>query len=155
MPMTLKQREKLIGWGRYALAILGGGAMLCFSNFLQLTGLIRGDGFLLLVVLFGILIGMMTSELPGAIASGFLAFFVGTLMFFGFILLPVGGAVSWQLAEVLVYFAIDSVIRLIPFSFLAIVLIGPVVGRIIGPDWYPVGIQKHELKVPLPEKEAS
>ena len=152
--MALKQREKLIGWGRYALAILGGGAMLCFGNFLQLIGLIRGDGFLLLVVLFGILIGMMASELPGAIASGFLAFFVGTLMFFGFIFLPVGGAVSFQLAEVLVYFAINSVIGVTALAFLAMVLVGPVVGRIIGPDWYPVQLQKHELKVPLPEKEA-
>jgi hypothetical protein len=154
MPMTLKRREKLVGLGRYALAILGGGAMLCYGSFLQLVGLIRGEVFLLLVILFGILIGMMASELPSAIVSGFLAFFVGTLMFFGFILLPVGGAVSWQLAEVLVYFAIDSVIRVIVLSFFAIVLIGPVVGRIIGPDWYQVRIQKHTLKVPLPEKEA-
>jgi len=153
--MTLKRREKLFGWGRYALAVLGGGAMLCFGHFLQLIGLIRGEGFLLLALLFGILIGMMAHELPAAIASGFLAFFVGTLMFFGFILLPVGGAVSWQLAEVLVYFAIDSVVRSILLGFFSIVLIGPVVGVIIGPNWNPVEIQKHELKVPLPERGAN
>lgn len=153
MPMTAKRREKLTGLGRYAFAIMGGGVMLCFCNFLQLVGLISGDIFLLLVYLFGLLVGMMTSELPGAIASGFLAFFVGTLMFFGFIVLPVGGAASAQLAEVLVYFAIDSVIRVMVLSFLAMVLVGPVLGRIIGPEWYPVEIHKHQLKVPLPEKQ--
>jgi hypothetical protein len=153
--MTTKQTEKLAGLARYAFAIIGGGVMLCFGNFLQLVGFIGGDIFLLLVVVFGILIGMMANELPSAIASGFLAFFVGTLMFFGFILLPVGGAVSSQLADVLVYFAIDSAVRVMVLSFLAGVLVGPVLGRIIGPDWYPVQIGKHTLKVPLPEKEVS
>ncbi len=153
MSMTTRQREKLTRWGRYAFAILGGGMMLCFANFLQLVGLIGGELFLLLVLLCGILVGMMASELPGSIAAGFLTFFTGTLMFFGLIILPIGASVSWEFADILVRFAIDSVVRVVAFSFLAIVLVGPVIGRILGPEWYPVEIRKHELKVPLPEKE--
>jgi hypothetical protein len=153
MPMTAKRREKLVELGRHTVAILGGGVMLSFANLIQLVGLIRGEIFLALALLFGILIGMMTTELPHAVISGFLAFFAGILMFFGFIVLPMCGAVSLEMAETLVGFAAFSVVRVLLFSFLAVVLVGPVIGRIVGPQWHAAEIGKHELKVPLPAKE--
>jgi hypothetical protein len=153
MPMTAKRKERLFELGRHAVAVLGGGLMICSAHLLQLMELIHGEIFLILVFLIGVLIGMMSTELPHAIISGFLAYFSGILTFYGFIFLSVGGVVTAQIAEVLLEFATFSVVRVLLFSFFAEVLVGPVIGRIIGPQWYAAQIGKHWLKVPLPEKQ--
>jgi hypothetical protein len=152
MPMSGKQKEKLLDLGRQVAAMLGGGLILCTANLLQLMQIVRGEVFVVLAFLVGILVGMMSTELPHAIVSGFLAYFAGVLTFYGFIFLSVGGSLNPLIAEASLEFATFSIIRVLLFSFFAEVLVGPVVGRIIGPQWYAPQVGKHELRVPLPEK---
>jgi hypothetical protein len=153
MELTGKQREKLHESLRITLAIFGGGMMLCFSNFAVLLGLVPGAIFFILVILFGMLIGMIITELQHAVVAGLAAMAAGYLILFGFILVPLPGTViSLQMVEARMYFALESMFRSLLLEVMG-TLLGTVVGRIVGPEWYALRIPKHELKVGIPDKE--
>lgn len=154
MQLSARQKENMFEWVRRILAILGGGVLLCFANLLMIVAAIPAAAFLILVLIFGCLIGMITSEVHHAMVAGLGAIAAGAFILLLFLFFSIRGLASWQFADVLIYYAITSLFTSLVFQFVG-VLVGSVIGRIIGPEWYAAGAAKHRLRSLAETKQAA
>ncbi len=146
MTLATKRKEVLFGRLRTLLALLGGALMLCFTTFTTLTVLADGLTVILLILGVGILIGMMSSEIQWAMVIAIAAFFLGICFYIIAIMIPVMLFGSLALGDVLVLFGLFAILRVIHLQIFGL-FIGAFIGRVIGPDWYAVGIvAQHQLR---------
>lgn len=146
MTLTIKRREVLMTRLRTLLALVGGGLMLCFTTFATLTA--RADGLIVILLItgIGILVGMMATEIQWAMVIAIAAFFLGIVFYIIAILIPVWLFGSLALGDVLVLFGLFAVLRVIHLQIFGL-FIGAFIGRVIGPDWYAVGVvARHQLR---------
>jgi hypothetical protein len=146
MEISAKQKEKINSIIRFFVSAICGGVMITFANFTILVGLTDGAVFVVLMVIIGILVGMYSLEIHYAILAGLMSIFVGFLIFYGVIVLPVIIFASWELFEILVLFGIFHIVRVIMLQLVGIML-GVVVGRWIGPAWQEIKTPKHKLRI--------
>jgi hypothetical protein len=149
MELTTKQKERINAYLRFGVVLLGAATMLSFSHFLVLINL---GGFIFpIAIVFGIVIGMMNTEIHLAIMNGLLGYMVSIALFIVIILVPIVFSASFILSDILILGGIDAIVRAIVPHTLGI-FIGTPIGRFLGPDWFPA-IEKHKLRVPLPSEE--
>jgi hypothetical protein len=150
MNLTARQKEEFSTAIRFIVTIIAGGLMITFANFTVLTGILLADSFVVLMLLIGILVGLYSTEIHYAIIGGLLSIFVGFLIFWLVITIPVVVFATWELYDVLVMSGLMLIIRVIMLQLLGL-MAGAVIGRWIGPAWYQPDV-KHKLKVPLPSQ---
>ena len=124
--------------------------MITFANFTVLTGIFLADSFVILMLLIGILVGLYSTEIHYAVIGGLLSIFLGFVIFWVVITIPVVLFATWELYDVLVMAGLMLVVRVIMLQLLGL-MAGTVIGRWIGPTWNQSEV-KHELKVPLPSQ---
>ena len=150
MELTAKQKESFNIAVRFLVTIFAGAIMITFANFTVLTGLLFADSFVILMLLIGILIGLYSTEIHYAVIGGMMSIFLGFVIFWLVITIPVVVFATWELYDVLVMSGLMLVVRVIMLQLLGL-MAGTVIGRWIGPVWYQAEI-KHQLKVPLPSQ---
>lgn len=150
MEMTAKQKEDFSIAIRFVVTILAGAIMITFANFTVLTGLLLADSFVILMLFIGILVGLYSTEIHYAIIGGMLSIFLGFVIFWIVITIPVAAFATWELYDVLVMSGLMLIVRVIMLQLLGL-MAGAVIGRWIGPAWYQSEV-KHQLKVPLPSQ---
>ncbi len=129
-----------------SLALLGGGLMLCLTTYTTLVNLTDALWVILMVLGVGILIGMMSSEIQWALVLAIASFFMGIVFYIISIMIPVTLFGSAALGDVLILFGLFAVLRVIHLQIFGL-FIGAFIGRVIGPDWYAVGvIAQHQLR---------
>lgn len=133
--LTPRQKDTWRNVQRILIAILGGGVMICFTNFTLLVQLTEGMVIFLLAALSGLLVGLISTEIHYAVLSGLTAPFMGIIIYVGVIIGPLQLFVSPQLGNVFVVIALYSVIRTIHIQIFG-VLFGSFIGRVVGPDWH-------------------
>ncbi len=149
MELSIKQKERINAYIRFAVVMLGAATMLSFSHFLVLINL---GGFIFpIAIVFGIVIGMMNTEIHLALLNGLIGYMFSIILFILIILVPIAMSSSFLLGDILILGGIDAIVRAIVPHTLGI-FIGTPIGRFIGPDWFPA-IEKHKLRVPLPKDE--
>lgn len=131
---TEREKERRKRLLRIAFSVLGGGLMICFSNFVVLIQLAEGIVLFLLVIVMGILIGLYNDEIQYAIMAGFFALVLGAIFYIGVIILPIQWLISIELGNVLILVGVFSLVRAVPIQIFAII-IGTFIGRLIGPTW--------------------
>jgi hypothetical protein len=146
MTVASKSKEALMTRLRLLVALIGGGLMLCFTTFTTLTVLTDGLTVVVLILGVGLLIGMMSHEVQWAMVIAIAAFFLGIVFYIIAILIPVYLFGSLALGDVLVLFGLFAVLRVIHLQIFGL-FIGAFLGRVIGPDWYSVGVvARHQLR---------
>ncbi|MFW9986232.1 MAG: hypothetical protein ACFFDJ_06695 [Candidatus Odinarchaeota archaeon] len=154
MNLTARKKEEINTIIRFIIIALCGGVMITFGNFTILIALLDGLVFFLLMLAVGILIGLYSSDLHYAIIGGLASIFLGFFIFILAIMIPIIVFATWQLYEILVLFGILVIIRVIMLELIGIML-GTVIGRIIGPNWYVSRIAEHKLRIGIDEESAS
>jgi hypothetical protein len=150
MVMTGRQKEEVSTAIRFIVTIFSGAIMITFANFTVLTGILLADSFVILMLLVGILVGLYSTEIHYAIIGGLLSIFLGFVIFWLVITIPVVAFATWELYDVLVMSGLMLIIRVIMLQLLGL-MAGAVIGRWLGPVWHQPET-KHELKVPLPSQ---
>jgi hypothetical protein len=150
MVMTAKRKEEFSIAIRFLVTIFAGAIMITFANFTVLTGLLLADSFVILMLLIGILIGLYSTEIHYAVIGGMFSIFLGFVIFWLVITIPVVAFATWELYDVLVMSGLMLVVRVIMLQLLGL-MAGTVIGRWIGPVWYQAEVT-HKLKVPLPSQ---
>ena len=150
MVMTEKQKEEFSTAIRFIVTIFAGAIMITFANFTVLTGILLADSFVILMLIVGILVGLYSTEIHYAIIGGLMSIFLGFVIFWLVITIPVVVFATWELYDVLVMSGLMLIIRVIMLQLLGL-MAGAVIGRWLGPAWYQPET-KHELKVPLPSQ---
>lgn len=146
MNLTARKKEEINMIIRFIITAVCGAIMITFANFTVLVGLVEAITFFVLMLIIGILIGMYSIEIQYAIISGMLSIFLGFIIFYVLITIPIVIFATWELYEILVLFGILTIIRVIMLELIGIML-GTVIGRIIGPRWYEGRIAEHKLKI--------
>lgn len=149
MHLNAKQKERISESVRFIISAVFGSIMISFANFTLLTGYTDGTIYVILMLFFGVLIGMYSSEIHYAILSGMLSIFLGFIIYYVFLTMPVVIFASWTLYDILILFGISNVVRVVMLQLVGI-LMGTVIGRIIGPGWYEPTTPKHKLKIGVP-----
>jgi len=150
MEMTAKRKEEFNTVIRFIVTIFAGAIMITFSNFTVLTGLLLADSFVIMMLLIGILVGLYSTEIHYAVIGGMLSIFLGFVIFWLVITIPVAVFATWELYDVLVMAGLMLVVRVIMLQLLGL-MAGAVIGRWLGPTWDQPEV-KHKLKVPLPSQ---
>ncbi|MFX0168711.1 MAG: hypothetical protein ACFE89_05045 [Candidatus Hodarchaeota archaeon] len=151
MNMSAKQKEKVQTVIRFVITVFSGAIMITFANFTVLTGILRADSFVIAMLLIGILVGLYSTEIHYAVLGGLMSIFLGFVIFWAVITIPVMIFATWELYDVLVIAGIMLIVRVVMLQLLGL-MAGTVIGRWFGPAWYEPETPKHELKVPLPNQ---